>query len=325
MAALFSWLRVAALGLCIPLAAGVAAAEYPERPVTIIVPYIAGGPTDVSARLMARAFERLAGGAFVVENVPGSGTTIAAARVARAAPDGYTLLWGGLSANAMAPHFYPKLTFDGIESFAPVSMVANQPFVLFVNANSSIRTVSDLLAQAKAKPDAINFGTPGKGSSPHLTTEMFLDVAGVKAQHVAYRGAVPAMTGLQIGEVQMMFDTPTAPMPMFKAGRFRPLAVTSARRLTALPDVPTLQESGIANFEASTWFAIFAPRGTPAPVVNQLSELTRKALSEREVLDQFSSAFFNPEPSTPHALAQRVATDNAKWSRIIKDKLIHTK
>lgn len=320
---LFShWLRVVVLGSCIPLAIGTATAEYPERPVTIVVPYAAGGATDASARFMARAFATLTGGSFVVENVPGAGTTIGAARVARAAPDGYTLLWGGLSSNAMAPHLYPKLTFDGIESFAPISMVANQPFVLFVNANSSIRSVSDLLAQARANPDAINFGTPGQGSSPHLTTEMFLEAAGIRAQHVPYKGAAPAMTGLLSGEVQLMFDTPTAPMPMFKAGRLRPLAVTSTRRLLALPDVPTLQESGLTNFEAFTWFAIFAPRGTPLPVVNRLGELTRKALSEREVLDQFGSAFFTPESSTPSALAQRVAADSAKWNRIIKEKSI---
>lgn len=315
-------LRSAAIGLALVAGVGSALAEYPERPVTIVVPYAAGGATDASARLMAQALQKQTGGSFVVENVPGAGTTIGAARVARATPDGYTLLWGGLSSNAMAPNLYTKLTFDGLESFAPVSMVASQPYVLFVSANSPIKTVADLLAKAKAQPDAFNFGSPGQGSSPHLMTELFLDAAGIKAQHVPYKGAAPAMTGLLGGEVQMMFDTPTAPLPMFKAGRLRPLAVTSARRLAELPDVPTLQESGLSGLEANTWFALFAPRGTPAAVVTRLNEMTRKALSEPAVLEQFAKAQFTPEPSTPQALAQRVTAESAKWRRIIKDKSI---
>ena len=315
-------LRSAAIGLALVAGVGSAMAQYPERPVTIVVPYAAGGATDASARLMAQALQKQTGGSFVVENVPGAGTTIGAARVARANPDGYTLLWGGLSSNAMAPNLYTKLTFDGLDSFAPVSMVASQPYVLFVNASSPIKTVADLLARAKSQPDTFNFGSPGQGSSPHLMTEMFLDAAGIQAQHVPYKGAAPAMTGLLGGEVQMMFDTPTAPMPMFKAGRLRPLAVTSARRLVELPDVPTLQESGLAGLEANTWFALFAPRGTPAAVVNRLNEMTRKALSDAVVLEQFAKAQFTPEPSTPQALAQRVTAESSKWRRIIKDKSI---
>jgi tripartite-type tricarboxylate transporter receptor subunit TctC len=315
-------LRSAAIGLALLAGVGSALAEYPERPVTIVVPYAAGGATDASARLMAQALQKQTGGSFVVENVPGAGTTIGAARVARATPDGYTLLWGGLSSNAMAPNLYTKLTFDGLDSFAPVSLVASQPYVLFVSASSPIKTVADLLAKAKAQPDTFNFGSPGQGSSPHLMTELFLDAAGIKAQHVPYKGAAPAMTGLLGGEVQMMFDTPTAPLPMFKAGRLRPLAVTSARRLAELPDVPTLQESGLSGLEASTWFALFAPRGTPAAVVTRLNEMTRKALSDTAVLEQFGKAQFTPEASTPQALAQRVSAESSKWRRIIKDKSI---
>lgn len=315
-------LRSAAIGLALVAGVGSAMAQYPERPVTIVVPYAAGGATDASARLMAQALQKQTGGSFVVENVPGAGTTIGAARVARANPDGYTLLWGGLSSNAMAPNLYTKLTFDGLDSFAPVSMVASQPYVLFVNASSPIKTVADLLARAKSQPDTFNFGSPGQGSSPHLMTELFLDAAGIKAQHVPYKGAAPAMTGLLGGEVQMMFDTPTAPLPMFKAGRLRPLAVTSARRLAELPDVPTLQESGLSGLEANTWFALFAPRGTPAAVVTRLNEMTRKALSDAAVLEQFAKAQFTPEASTPQALAQRVTAESAKWRRIIKDKSI---
>lgn len=317
-----TWLGRALVASLAWVVAGAAFAQYPDKPVTIVVPYAAGGATDASARLMAQALQRHTGGSFVVENVPGAGTTIGASRVARATPDGYTLLWGGLSSNAIAPHLYPKLTFDGIESFAPVAMVASQPYVLFVGAVSPLRSVADLVRQAKAQPGSINFATPGQGSSPHLMTEMFLDAAGIKAQHVPYKGAAPALTGLLAGEVQMMFDTPTAPMPMFKAGRLRPLAVSSSRRLAALPDVPTLRESGFPGLEASTWFALFAPKGTPASVISRLSEATRSVLADPDVADQFTKAHFSPEASTPQALAKHLAAESAKWRRIIQDKAI---
>ena len=311
-------LRSAAIGLALVAGVGSAMAQYPERPVTIVVPYAAGGATDASARLMAQALQKQTGGSFVVENVPGAGTTIGAARVARANPDGYTLLWGGLSSNAMAPNLYTKLTFDGLDSFAPVSMVASQPYVLFVNASSPIKTVADLLARAKSQPDTFNFGSPGQGSSPHLMTEMFLDAAGIQAQHVPYKGAAPAMTGLLGGEVQMMFDTPTAPMPMFKAGRLRPLAVTSARRLVELPDVPTLQESGLSGLEANTWFALFAPRGTPRDVVQKLSEHIQRALQQPETRRKMQEIGIEPLYMGASQLDAFVKDERLKWGGIIK-------
>ena len=320
--ALSARLRVATIGVALCAAFGAANAQYPDHTVTIVVPYAAGGATDASARLMAQALQQQTGGSFVVDNVPGAGTTIGAARVARATPDGYTLLWGGLSANAIAPNLYSKLSFDGVDSFAPVSLVASQPYVLFVNASSPIQSVADLIAKAKAEPGTLNFGTPGQGSSPHLMTEMFLDAAAIKVQHIPYKGAAPALTGLLSGDVQMMFDTPTAPMQMFKSGRLQPLAVTSNRRLPELPNVPTLQESGLQGLEANTWFALFAPRGTPAAVITRLNEMMHKALLDPDVVEQFTKAQFTPEASTPQALAQRVAADNAKWRRIIRDKSI---
>lgn len=315
-------LRIAAIGVALCAAFGAANAQYPDHTVTIVVPYAAGGATDASARLMAQALQKQTGGSFVVDNVPGAGTTIGAARVARAAPDGYTLLWGGLSANAIAPNLYSKLSFDGVESFAAVSLVASQPYVLFVNADSPLQSVADLISKARAEPGKLNFGTPGQGSSPHLMTEMFLDAAALKVQHIPYKGAAPALAGLLAGDVQMMFDTPTAPMQMFKSKRLRPLAVTSSRRLPELPDVPTLQESGLQGLEANTWFALFAPRETPAAVIARLNEMMQKALLDPAVVEQFTNAQFTPEASTPQALAQRVAADSAKWRRIIQDKAI---
>jgi len=302
---------------------GAYAAGYPERTVTIVVPYAPGGATDASARLLAQAFQKQSGGAFVVENVAGAGTTIGAAKVARAAADGYTLLWGGLTSNAMAPHLYAKLPYDGITSFAPISLIATQPYVLFVNAKSSFGKLGDLTAKAKAEPGKLNFASPGEGSSPHLTTELFLNATHLSMQHVPYKGAAPAMTGLLAGDVDMMIDTPTAPLPMIKAGRLRPLAVTSKQRLPELPEVPTMQESGLADFDAATWFGLFAPRGTPPEVIATLNRMANAALKEPAVLEQMRQASFTPAPSTPEQLADKVKSESAKWSRIIKEKNIH--
>jgi tripartite-type tricarboxylate transporter receptor subunit TctC len=301
---------------------GAHAAGFPERPVTIVVPYAPGGATDASARLLAQAFQKQSGGTFVVENVPGAGTTIGAAKVARAAADGYTLLWGGLTSNAMAPHLYAKLSYDGAMSFAPISLIATQPYVLFVNAKSPFATLADLIAKARAEPGKLNYSSPGEGSSPHLTTELFLKATGLSMQHVPYYGAAPAMTGLLAGDVDMMVDTPTAPLPMFKAGRLRPLAVTSKQRLPELPQVPTMQESGLADFEATTWFGLFAPRGTPPEVIVTLNRMATTALKEPAVLEQMKQASFTPAPSTPEQLSEKVKSESAKWSRIIKEKNI---
>ena len=301
---------------------GAHAAGYPERTVTIVVPYAPGGATDASARLLAQAFQKQSGSTFVVENIAGAGTTIGAAKVARAAADGYTLLWGGLTSNAMAPHLYAKLPYDGIASFSPVSQIATQPYVLFVNTRSSFVKLADLMSKARAEPGKLNFSSPGEGSSPHLTTELFLNATGLSMQHVPYKGAAPAMTGLLAGDVDMMVDTPTAPLPMIKAGRLRPLAVTSRQRLPELPEVPTMQESGLPDFEAATWFGLFAPRGTPPEVIATLNRMANNALKEPAVLEQMKQAVFTPAPSTPEQLAEKVKSESAKWSRIIREKNI---
>lgn len=310
---------VLAVSVC---SGGAHAAGYPERTVTIVVPYAPGGATDASARLLAQAFQKQSGSTFVVENIAGAGTTIGAAKVARAAADGYTLLWGGLTSNAMAPHLYAKLPYDGIASFSPVSQIATQPYVLFVNTRSSFVKLGDLMSKARAEPGKLNFSSPGEGSSPHLTTELFLNATGLSMQHVPYKGAAPAMTGLLAGDVDMMVDTPTAPLPMIKAGRLRPLAVTSRQRLPELPEVPTMQESGLPDFEAATWFGLFAPRGTPPEVIATLNRMANNALKEPAVLEQMKQAVFTPAPSTPEQLAEKVKSESAKWSRIIREKNI---
>lgn len=315
---------VAAVALALGASAVVPshAADYPNRPVTIVVPYAPGGATDASARLVAQALQKQIGGSFIIENVGGAGTTIGSAKVARAAADGYTLLWGGLSSNVMAPNLYAKLPFDAATAFEPVSMIASQPYLLAVNAKSPLHTIQQLIAKAKAEPGKLNFGSPGQGSSPHLTTELILKETGITGQHVPYKGAAPALTALLGNDIDFLVDTPTAPVPMIKAGQLRALVVTSAKRIPDLPNVPTMQEIGVRGFEADTWFALFAPRGTPADVVASLNKSVNAVLKDPEVSARMAQSFFNVTPSTPEQLAQTVKSETAKWIGIIKEKNI---
>jgi tripartite-type tricarboxylate transporter receptor subunit TctC len=298
------------------------AADYPNRPVTIVVPYAPGGATDASARLVAQALQKQTGGSFIIENVGGAGTTIGSAKVARAAADGYTLLWGGLSSNVMAPNLYAKLPFDAATAFEPVSMIATQPYLLAVNAKSPLHTIQQLIAKAKAEPGKLNFGSPGQGSSPHLTTELILKETGITGQHVPYKGAAPALAALLANDIDFLVDTPTAPVPMIKAGQLKALVVTSAKRIPDLPNVPTMQEIGVRGFEAYTWFALFAPHGTPADVVTALNKSVNAVLKDPEVRARMAQSYFNVTPSTPEQLAQTVKSETAKWVGIIKEKNI---
>jgi tripartite-type tricarboxylate transporter receptor subunit TctC len=318
----FRLIGVAAVALHALAAAPAHAQGYPTRTVSIVVPYAPGGPTDATARIVAQSLQKQSGGIFIVENTPGAGTTIGTAKVAKAAPDGYTLLWGGLSSHAMAPHLYQRLSFDPFTSFEPISMVASSPYVLFVNANSPIRTVAELIRKAKAAPGKMNYSSPGEGSSPHLTTELFLSESKIEAQHIPYKGGSPAMAALLSGEVDFEIDTLTVPMPMIKSGRVRALAVSTAKRIPEMPDVPTLQESGLAGFEAATWFAMFAPKGTPQAVTNALNKMVNVALKDPAIVSRMSQAGLQATSSTPAQLSEIVKSENAKWGKIIKAKNI---
>lgn len=314
----FRLMGIAAFSIQAVVAVPAYAASFPARTVSIVVPYSPGGPTDATARFVAQSLHKQSGGAFIVDNAPGAGTTIGTAKVAKATPDGYTLLWGGLTSHAMAPHLYQRLTFDPLASFEPISMVASSPYVLVVNVNSPIRTAAELIAKAKASPGKLIYASPGEGSSPHLTTELFLGECQVEAQHIPYKGGSPAMVALLSGEVDFVIDTLTVPLPMIKAGRIRALAVSTAKRLPGMPDVPTMQEIGIAGFEAATWFAMFAPKGTSQEIVSALDKMVNAALKDPAVVSRMSQAGLNATPSTPAQLSQTVKSENAKWGGIIK-------
>lgn len=298
-----------------------ALAAYPDKPVTIVVPYAPGGATDSTARILAQALQARAGQSFIVENAPGGGTTLGAGKVARASGDGYTLLFGGLSANVLAPQLYSKvINFDPKTAFEPVAQVASQPLILVVNSESSYKTLDDLLTAARAKPGQINFGSPGAGSAPHLISELFLMEAGIEAQHIPFRGAAPSLTALIGGEIDMFMDTPTAPMPHVEGGKLRALGITSREPVAELKGVPTIHEQGVRDFEAYTWFALYAPKGTPPDIMDRLNAWVNEALNDEQVRQQMTRVYLYPAPGTRDALQQYTQAERNRWAQIIETK-----
>jgi len=300
-------------------------AEYPDKPVTVIVPFAAGGPTDTIARVVATSMDAQSGKSFVIENLGGAGSTIGTAKVARAKPDGYTLLWGSSSALVIAPHLYAHLAYDPVKSFEPVGRVASTPYVLMVRADSPYKTYEDLIAGMRKKPGSLNFGSPGEGTSLHLTLELMLEENGVKAVHVPFKGGAPAMQALLGGYVQFLVDVPSAALPMIKSGRVRALAVTSATRLPELPDTPTLQELGLKNFESQAWFAVLAPRGTPAPIVEKLQKMLRAALKDPKVVSTLDAQGFHALDPSPAELSEAIERESKLWGKVIKSRHIQLK
>lgn len=298
-----------------------AGAAYPDRPVTVVVPYAPGGATDSTARILAQALQVRAGQSFIIENAPGGGTTIGAAKVARSTADGYTLLFGGLSANVLAPQLYSDVIhFDPEAAFEPVGKVASQPLVLVVNSQSPYKTLDQLLSAGRAKPGQINFGSPGAGSAPHLISELFLMEAGVDAQHIPFRGAAPSLTSLIGGEIDMFMDTPTAPMPHVESGKLRALGVTAKNAVAGLEGIPTIHEQGLKDFEAYTWFALYAPKDTPSEILDQLNTWVNEALNDEQVREQMTRVYLYPEPGTREALQQYTQQERDRWAQIIKAK-----
>ena len=285
---------------------------------TIVVPFASGGPTDTSARIVAAAMSKQTGATFVVENVPGAGATIGATKVALAKPDGTMLLWGSGSTLAMTPHLYPALKYDPVKSFAPIGLVAAQPFILVVKSTRGIKNVKELVALAKAAPGKLNFSSTGQGASSHLVAELFKAATGISATHIPYNGGAPGLNALLAGDVDFFFDTPTTVVPHIKAGKLRALAVTGKSRWEPVPGVPTMQEVGLADFDATTWFGLVAPAGTPPERVSSLSKSLLAVLADAPVSGLLRDAGFLVEPSSPDEFAKKIAADSARWGGIIK-------
>lgn len=308
-------------GLALPgfaLAQGVgAAAGFPSRPVRLVVPFAAGGIIDVVARILAEPLSRRLGQPVVVENLPGAGATIGARAVARAAPDGHTLLLSG-AAHAVMAALYPDLGFDPLADFAPVALLGDQPFVVAVHPGVPVHDVAGLLAWLKAKKDEANFATTGIGAASHLAGELLKSLAGVDFTVVTYRGTPQAVTDLVAGRADFMIDSQTLLAPLVRDGRVRALAVTTARRSRLLPELPTLAESGVAGFAASSWQSLQAPAGTPPAVIEALARAAAAATAEPGVLARYDEVGVESFAAGPAEAARFIRAEAAKWTPILK-------
>jgi tripartite-type tricarboxylate transporter receptor subunit TctC len=304
------------LSFAVPYAA---AQQYPTRAVRIVVPFAAGGPTDILARLLAQRLTESTGQQFVVDNRAGGGGTIGALAAARSAPDGYTLYLGGITSLAMAPHTHGKLPYDPFKDFAPISKLTQQPVMLMVHPVLPVRSVKEFIALAKMKPGALDYASSGIGGSGHLAGELFKSVAGIRMEHVPYKSAAPALTDLVAGQVQVMFGTLLASVPLVRNDKLRALAVTGQQRVEALPKVPTFAESGVTNFDATSWNCMMAPAGTPEPIVARLSTELQRIVRDPAVLERLKGDGVTGTGSTPQELAEYLKSESAKWGKVVRD------
>ncbi len=311
------WALACSLAAAVPV---LAQGTYPSKPIRLVVPFPPGGSPDVLARTIAQKITEATGAAVVVENVPGAGGTIGADRVAKASADGYTLLMGHVGTLAFAPHVYPQLPYDPVKSFAPVAWVARVPNVMAITPSLPVKTVGEWIAYLKARPGQVNYGSGGNGSAAHLAVEYFKLATQTFIVHVPYRGTAPSVSDAVAGQVQMVFTGAPAIIPMVKAGKLRALAVSSPQRLEALPDVPTLAESGVpglAQFEADQWYGVVAPTGTPAAVVQKLNQIINASLSSAEVSARLRSEGAWATPATPEAFGQMIQKEIARWRPVV--------
>jgi tripartite-type tricarboxylate transporter receptor subunit TctC len=292
---------------------------YPSKPIRMIVAYPPGGGTDIVGRMVAQKLGETLGQGIVVENRGGASGNIGTEIAARAAPDGYTVLMGNVAPNAINVSLFKNLPFDPVADFAPVSLVASTPNILVVHPSTPARTVKEVIALAKAKPGTLNFASAGVGSSSHLAGELFRILAGAEIVHVPYKGAGPAMVDVLSGQVQLYFATMPAAMPHVKSGKLVPIAVTSARRSPALPDAPTIAESGVPGYEAATWYGLLAPAHTPATAVARLHENIVKILGDAALRQKLVDQGFDPVGDSPEEFAAYIKSEIAKWGKVIRD------
>ncbi len=308
-----------ALSLATLAAVGFANAQaFPQKPVRLVVPFPPGGPIDTVSRAIAQKLTEAWGQTVVVDNRPGAGGNIGADLVAKAAPDGYTVVMGALSTHAVNPSLYPKMPYDAAQDFAPISLVAVTPNVLVVNPSLPVATAREFIAYARANPGKLAFGSGSNGSAGHLAGELFKVDAGVDMLHVPFKGAAPAMQALLAGDTQLMFDNLASATAQVKAGKLKALAVTTARRSKLAPDLPTLAEAGLPGFDISTWFGLLAPAGTPADVVARWNAEVTRILNSTEMRERMTALGAEPAPDTPAEFARFIAGETAKYARIVK-------
>jgi tripartite-type tricarboxylate transporter receptor subunit TctC len=313
---------LAALAVCAAVAAPATAQNkpdtYPGAPIKLIVPFAPGGFTDVVARLVAEKLTPALGQPVIVENRMGAGSTIGTDYVAKSAPDGYTL---GLisTTHVIAPWLYKKLPYDAIKSFAPITKLVDSPYVLVINPSVPAKSVSELIALAKARPGHLDYASSGNGSSQHLAAALFATMADIKINHVPYRGSGQALNDIIGGQVSMGFLGVTAALPQIAGGRLRALAVTTTERSPDLPQVPTLDEAGLKGYEATIWLGLIAPAGTPKPILDKLHDATTKVLQEPESRKALAGAGLELSLTSEDAFGELLKTESAKWGKVVRD------
>ena len=295
------------------------AQAYPDRPVRYISPFPPGGVNDIVSRIMAAKLSEIWGRQVIVDNRPGAGGTIGADIAAKATPDGYTLLMGGIGTHGIAPALYKKLPYDHIKDFAPLSMIGTVPHVLVVHPSLPVKSVRELIAYAKANPGKINYGSSGVGTALHLSMEMFRSMTGIDIVHVPYKGGGPAQTDLLGGRILAMCATLTGELPHIKSGKVRALGVTSTKRSALLPDVPTIAESGVPGFEVTAWNAMFTQAAVPKPILAKLNADVVRALSLPDVQRRLAENGLDAAASTTEQLSAFVKSETVKWAKAVKD------
>ncbi len=308
--------QISALAAMTALGSVAHAQEYPNRPVSITVGMAPGGSNDTIARLLAAQLQTRLGQPFVVENKPGANSTIATADVKNAAPDGYRLMLV-ISSHVTNTMLYPKLGYK-LEDFKPITVVADTPFLLVANPKFEPNTVGELIAYAKQAQKSVDFGTPGMGSTQHIAMELMDQMAGTTMNHIPYKGGAPAQTDLIGGIIPLIFATPTQSLPYIATGQLKAIGVTSKKRIKQLPDVPTLDESGLPGYESSVWFGVVAPAGTPDDVINKLNKEIVSIINSDEMTKRLEELGLNPVGSTPQEFQTLLDSEKAKWADVIK-------
>ncbi|MGZ5649223.1 MAG: Bug family tripartite tricarboxylate transporter substrate binding protein [Usitatibacter sp.] len=303
--------------ICVP-AVSVAQSPYPSKPIRFVVPYPAGGPLDTVARLLAQKVSESVKQPVIVDNKPGAGGNIGADIVAKSPADGYTILMGAVATHAINPALYASIPYDPVRDFAPVTQIASTPNVLVVNPSIPARNVREFIAYAKANPGKLNFGSGSTGSAGHLAGELFKTMAGVDMTHVPYKGASPAMQDLVGGRIQLMFDNLASSLGQVRAGKVRALAVTTAKRTTHAPELPTIAESGLPGFDISTWFGLFAPAATPREALDRLYAEFTRALAAPDVREKMIYLGAEPVGSKPEEFAAYIRAEAEKYARLVK-------
>ena len=295
-----------------------AQSPYPSKQIQIIVAYTPAGTTDILARTLGQKFTEAMGQPVLVNNRPGANGNIGTEVAAKAPADGYTLLMGTAGTHAINPTLYPKLPYDASKDFVAVSLVAVVPNIVVVANSLPVKNLQELIAYAKANPGKLTHGSPGVGSTGHLSAELFKSMTGVRMEHVAYKGSAPTLQDLMSGQIQVVFDNIPPYLPQVKAGKIRALAVTAGERSPAAPELPTVEEAGVKGYQASTWFGLFAPAGTPAAIVQKLSAETQRALQSADVRERLLGLGAQPVGSSPEEFARFARDEVAKWAKVIR-------